>query len=70
MGLFSKLSLGHAFKMGIRKGNIFYRYWFILIIVVRIVKWLMARSKPVTIEEYELSPGEYRVVMKENEDDQ
>lgn len=66
MGMFYKFSLGHAFDKGIRKGNIFYRYLFIFIIVFRIVKWLFSKSKPQPLQEYELSPGEYRVVVTEN----
>lgn len=67
MGLFSKYSLSYAFNKGIRKGNIFYRYLFVFIVVIRIVKWLFSRSEPVKIQEYDLAPGEYRVVVEENE---
>lgn len=68
--IFSGLTLRKAFNKGIREGSILWRYFFFVIVIFRVLKWLMKRAQPKTEQQYDLSPGEYKVTVKDAKTEQ
>ncbi|MFN8015061.1 MAG: hypothetical protein U0R17_00430 [Acidimicrobiia bacterium] len=63
--LLSAFTLQTAYKKGFRNGSKFWQFSFIVVLIFKILKWLFKRPNPQKIDEYELSPGEYKVVVNE-----
>ncbi len=61
--LFSAFTLQAAYKKGFKEGSKLWRYGFIVVVLFRILKWLFTKAQPVVVDEYELAPGEYTVVV-------
>lgn len=64
--LFSFLTSGKAFRKGFREGKTLWRYGFFFGLTIRAIKFLFSKPEPKTFQQYDLEPGEYRVVVKEH----
>ena len=62
----SIFALHAIYKKGFSNGSTFWRYFFYFTLIFKILKWLFAKPQPHKIDEFELEPGEYKLVMKEN----
>lgn len=62
------LSLKTVYKKGFKQGSTFWRFGFYVAVAVKIVRWLLSKPSPSRLEEYELAPGEYKVVVKDVDD--
>lgn len=57
------LSLKAVYKKGFKQGSAFWKFGFYIAIIFKVIKWLLAKPSPSRLDEYELSPGEYKVIV-------
>ena len=65
--LLSAFTLSALYKKGFKGGSLVWKIWFFVVIIFKVLRWFFSRPKPVPVEEYELSPGEYRIVVKDDD---
>lgn len=63
--LISTWSLKTAYKKGFKGGSTIWTYWFAVVVIFKIVKFLFAKPAPKVIDQYDLEPGEYKVTVNE-----
>ena len=61
--LLSAFTLRAAYKKGFKQGSLMWKVGFFVAIAFKIFRWFFAKPSPTPVEEYELAPGEYRVVV-------
>ena len=63
--LLSQFTLAQAYKKGIRGGSRIWKYGYLLGVTIKTIKYFTSKAEPKTFEQYDLEPGEYRVIVKE-----
>ena len=65
--MLSAFTLRAAYKKGFKQGSIFWKVGFFVAVAFKIFRWLFAKPLPTPVEEFEISPGEYRIVVNDSE---